>query len=70
MMDHPLTIEEAFELLGIPKSSGPWCKNVAKNILSATTGEPDWCFVRADVREREDGCQELVIYIPFEIEGL
>ena len=70
MMDHPLTLAETFELLGINSATGPLCKNMAKNVLSATTGEPDWRFVRVDVRERESGCPELVILVPFGIEGL
>ena len=70
MMDRPLTLVETFELLGIPQLIGQWCKNRAKEILPNTTGEPDWRFVRADVRKRESGCPELVISIPFEIEGL
>ncbi len=70
MMDHPLTLAETFELLGIPKSAGPLCKKMAKDILPNTTGEPVWRFVRVDVRERESGCPELVISIPFGVEGL
>ena len=70
MMDHPLTLAETFKLLGIPMTANPWCKNVAKNILPSTTGEPDWRFTRVEVRERADGCPELAIYVPFEIEGL
>ena len=70
MMDHPLTIEETFELLGISSRTGPLCKKMAKDILSDTTGEPDWRFVRVDVRKRETGCPELVISVPFGIEGL
>ena len=70
MMDHPLTLAETFELLGISSATGPWCKNTAKEILSTTTGEPDWRFVRVNVRERESGCPELVISVPFRIKGL
>lgn len=69
MMDHPLTLAETLELLGI-SYAGPWCKNAAKNILSTATCEPDWRYTRVDVREREDGCPELVISVPFKIEGL
>jgi len=70
MMDHPLTLAETFELLGVPMSAGPWCKKRAEDILPNTTEEPDWKYVRVDVREREDGCPELVIYVPFGIKGL
>ena len=70
MMDHPLTIAETFELLGISSATGPLCKKMAKDISPDTTGEPDWRFVRVDVRKRETGWPELVISIPFEMEGL
>lgn len=64
------TLEETFELLGISPSCGPWCKSMAKDILSSSTGEPDWRYVRVDVRERSTGVPELVISIPFGIKGL
>ena len=64
------TLEETFKLLGLSQSSVPWCKRAAKNILPNTTGEPDWRYVRVDVVEREDGCPEVVISIPFGIKGL
>lgn len=70
MMDHPLTLAETFEMLGVPMSAVPWCKQGAKDVLQSTTGEPDWRYVRVDVREREDGCPELAIYVPFGIKGL
>ena len=70
IMAKDYTLEETFKLLGLNQSSVPWCKKVAKDILPSTTGEPDWLYARVDVREREDGCPELAIYIPFGIKGL
>lgn len=70
MTNKDYTLEETFELLGISLRSAPLVRKMAKNILSSTTGEPDWRYVRVDVRERESGCPELVISIPFGIKGL
>lgn len=70
MTDHSLTLEETFDLLGISQVTGRLCKKIAKNILPSTTGELDWRFIRVEVKERESGCPELVISIPFGIEGL
>ena len=64
------TLEETLKLLGLSQGWVPLCKKAAKDILPTTTGEPDWMYARVDVREREDGCPELAIYIPFGIKGL
>ena len=64
------TLEELFDLLGFSPSSVSWAKDSAKRILDDTTGEPAWMFRRIDVKERESGCPELVISIPFGIKGL
>ena len=64
------TLAETFEMLGIPLTCEPWCKKMAKDTLPSSTGEPDWRYVRVDVRERSTGVPELVISIPFGVEGL
>ena len=64
------TLEEFLKYLGLDPSMGPLVKKMAKEILPSSTGEPDWIYVRADVRKRESGCPELVISIPFGIKGL
>ena len=64
------TLEETFKLLGLTETGVSWCKKAAKDILPDTTGEPTWQYARFDVRKRESGCPELVIYIPFGIKGL
>ena len=66
MMDHPLTLAETFELLGIPHNPGTF-KNMAKRIDSKSTGELDWGYTRTRVREDVCGHPELVIIIPFSI---
>lgn len=64
------TLKETLEMLGLNPDYEPLCKKVAKDILPNSTGEPDWMYARVDVRERESGCPELVISIPFGIKGL
>ena len=63
-MTKPLTLDETFKMLGIQHDPETF-KRMAKSIWSKSTGEPDWIFMRTEVREREDGCPELVISIPF-----
>ena len=69
-MNKDYTLAETFELLGIPQTCTPWCAKMAKDMLPSSTGELDWRCVRVDVRERSTGVPELVISIPFGIEGL
>lgn len=69
-----LTLEETLQTLNVESTSAKRmsevCKKLAKEILPTTTGEPDWRYMRVDVRERESGCPEWVISVPFKIEGL
>ena len=37
---------------------------------SNNDGELDFKYARTEVREREDGVSELVVYIPFAVKGL
>ena len=69
-MHRALTLEETFELLGIPPQTSPLCKDRAKEILPRTTDELDWAYARVDVRERSTGVPELTISIPFKVKGL
>lgn len=71
MMDYQTTLEEFLEeTFAFSKETTLICKKMAKKILPSTTGEPDWLYARVEVREREDGCPELVLSVPFGIEGL
>lgn len=65
-----LTLEETFTILGLNPKSVPICKAMAKNIYQNATEELSWRYARFDVRERSSGCPELVISVPFGIEGL
>ncbi len=71
IVDYQTTLEEFLEeIFAFGKETAPSCKKMAKKILPSTTGEPDWHYARVDVREREDGCPELVLSVPFGIKGL
>lgn len=69
-----LTLEGTLQTLGVESTAAKriseLCKKSAEEILPTTTGEPDWRYMRVDVRKRESGCPEWVISVPFKIEGL
>lgn len=64
-----LSLEETLRMFGLSPKKAGWCKNTAKKILP-NASEPDWTYMRVDVRKRESGIPELVISVPFKVEGL
>ena len=66
----PLTLQGFCKMLGLPDLWKIYTKNGIPKGWVNSTGELSPLYMRSEIREREDGVQEVAVYIPFKVEGL